>query len=314
MTLCRRPEPRRRRSSAAAASGASSAAASCRWAGAAATTAASAHSSSSRLEPGVRGSTPGGRVEPHEEESRDGRGHSHDRQAQDGLPAGGDDGSDRGADHEDQLGGDGVQGEGRAALFPGRQHAQRLPHHAEDGQGQQAADEDQGQQDLVGHVRHDRPDHGLGDDGRNQRLAQPHGVDPASAPGRADGDADRHHGGCRAGGGVALAEGQDDVQGQQDAGRRVRYAGDHPDQQEPPDGPDGQQLPVKREIHGATSFWYCPRQHREVPRWAVSYGAARCSLTSIESTRSAKISFRAQALLRPATMDCTPAASSPSSR
>ena len=142
-------------------------------------------------------------------------------------PAGGDDGAGGGADHEDQFGGDGVEGEGRAALLPGGQDAQGLADHAEDGQGQQAADEDQGQQDLVGHVRHDRPDDGLGDDGRDQRPAQAHGVDPAPAPGRADGDADGHDGGGRAGGGVALAEGQDDVQGQQDAGRRVRYAGDH---------------------------------------------------------------------------------------
>ena len=267
-----------------------------------------------RLEPGVRGSTPGGRVEPHEEEPGDGCGHSHDCQAQDGLAAGGDDGADGGADHEDQFGGDGVEGEGRPALFPGGQHAQRLPHHAEDRQGQQAPDEDQGQQDLVGHVRHDRPDHGLGDDRRNQRLPQPHGVDPAPAPGRADGDTDRHHGGGRSGGGVALAEGQDDVQGQQDAGRRVRYAGDHADQQEAPDGPDGQQLTVKREIHGLYPSGTAHGSTGRSPRWAVSYGAARCSLTSIESTRSAKISFRAQALLRPATMDCTPAASRPSSR
>ena len=77
-----------------------------------------------RFEPGVGENTPGGRVEPHQEESRDGRGQSHHRQAQDGLPAGGGDGAHGGAHHEDQLGGDGVQGESRAALISAGQHAQ----------------------------------------------------------------------------------------------------------------------------------------------------------------------------------------------
>ena len=132
--------------------------------------------------------------------------------------------------------------------------------------------------------------------------------------GAPDGNADGHDGGGCAGGRVALAQGQDDVQGQQArrppsavCGRSCR-----------PTGAAGwagrPAAPGKARSSRTTSFWYCRGSTGKSPRWTVSYGAARCSLTSIESTRSAKNSFRAQALLRPATMDWTPAASSPSSR
>ena len=85
---------------------------------------------------------------------------------------------------------------------------------------------------------------------------------PVGRARRAEGDADGHDGGGGAGGGVALAEGPDDVQGQQYAGRGVRHAGDHADQQRPPDRPDGEQLPVESEIHGSL---VCPAP-RDPPR------------------------------------------------
>ena len=178
---------RRRRRRSAAASGTSSAAASWRWAGAAATTAASAASCCPaltllgfRLQPRIgrktRSALRVGGLNHIRNSPGDGRGHAHDGQAQDGESGGGDDGADGRADHEDQLGGDRIQGEGRAPLLPGGQHAQRLADDAEDRQGQQSADEDQRQQQLVGHVRHDGPDDGLGDDGRDEGPAQAHGV------------------------------------------------------------------------------------------------------------------------------------------
>ena len=73
-------------------------------------------------------------------------GHTDDGQAQDGESGGGHEGARGGADHEDQFGGDGVQGEGGAPLLAVGQHAEGLADHAEDGQRQQAADEDQRQQ------------------------------------------------------------------------------------------------------------------------------------------------------------------------
>ena len=144
---------------------------------------------------------------------------------------------------------DGIQGKGGPPLVAVGQDAQGLAHHAEDGQGQQAADEHQRQEPLVGHVRNDGPDDRFGDDGRDQRRAQADGVHPPPAPRCPDSDADGHHGRCGTGSGVALAQGEDDVQGQQHARRRMRNAGNHAHQQEPPDGPDGQQLPVQSEIH-----------------------------------------------------------------
>jgi hypothetical protein len=140
----------------------------------------------------------------------------------------------------------------------------------------------------------------FGNHGRDQRpSAQSHGVHPAAPPWGAHGNADGHDGGCCARGRVALAEGEDDVQGQQDARRRVGNAGDHADRQEPADGPDGQQLPVQAEIHR----WVLSSaagQRRNGPHRAGGYCAARLSLTSIESTRSPNNTFRLHSAWRPA--------------
>ena len=118
----------------------------------------------------------GRRVEPHEEQTRHRGGHAHHRQAHHGESAGRNDCPDGGADHEDQFSRDGVEGEGGTALFAGGQDTQRLPHHAEDRQGQQSPDEYERQQQLVGHMGHHRPDDGLRDDGRYERLPQAHCV------------------------------------------------------------------------------------------------------------------------------------------
>ncbi len=212
---------------------------------------------------GIRRRTAGGRVEPHQEESGHGGGHAHDRQPEDRVAAGGHNRAGGGTDHEDQLGGDRVQGECGPPLIAVGQDAKGLAHHAEDGQGQQSPDEHQWQQPFVGHVRHDGPDDGFGDDRGNQRPPKAHGVNPAPAPRRADGDADGHDGGRRAGGGISLAQGEDDVQGQQHARCGVRYAGYHSHDQQPPDRPDRQQLIVESEIHGLRPS-SCRRQVRDV--------------------------------------------------
>ncbi|MCY1241456.1 hypothetical protein D9M72_543570 [compost metagenome] len=119
----------------------------------------------------IRHRAAGGRVEPHQEESGHGGAHAHHSQPENRVTGSGHNCAGCGAEHKDQLRGDRVQCEGRPTLLTARQHPQGLAHHAEDGQGEQAADEDQRQQPLVRNMRHHRPDDGLGNDRGNQCLA-----------------------------------------------------------------------------------------------------------------------------------------------
>ena len=84
--------------------------------------------------------------------------------------------------------------------------------------------------------------------------------------GAPNGNADGHHGGSSPGGGIALVQGEDDVQGQQHAGRGVRECG----QSCPPAaaaGWAGRRAAPGRERNSRKILWSAAAAPRDHPAW-----------------------------------------------